>query len=262
VHFVLTRFNLGRGADEAWLRGRVELFERFTLPSMRSQTVPPDAWLLYCSENSPAWFRERIDEWAVPWLDVAWIPDRGEWQWLAQRGDVPWSDRVRELLDGSSDVVTSRLDNDDAVARDFCERVRRASRGRREFINFPNGAQYGEGRVYLRPDRSSPFLSLVEPAGAGVQTVFAFGHSRASKWAPIRQVFSHPMWLGVVHGENFLQSLSGFEVPPGIVLKHFDVDAPVAGAGVGRTVVSGVRFAAGVLSRRISRTPARGREDT
>ena len=45
-HVILTRFNVRLTADaqlpcETWLRHRIELFERFTAPSIAAQSVQP-----------------------------------------------------------------------------------------------------------------------------------------------------------------------------------------------------------------------------
>ena len=61
------------------------------------------------------------------------------------------------------------------------------------------------------------------------------------------------MWLGVIHGGNFVQSVTGFEVPPRLVLRHFDVHAPVAGDGLrlaGRALASSARYGVRVVTRR------------
>ena len=60
-------------------------------------------------------------------------------------------------------LITSRLDNDDAIARDFVEMVQNCfTKQEVEFINFTYGAQYSDGRMFARLDPSNAFISLIE----------------------------------------------------------------------------------------------------
>lgn len=230
--FVLTRFNIHHDATtdegEAWLRARVDLFERFTLPSMRAQTSPPDRWLVYCHSlaGSPEWFRERTATWDIPWLEPVWLP-------TLDQAELTETVFGRLPPEGAEHVITARLDNDDAVARDFCQQIRAAARREREFINFPSGAQYADGKVYRRADPLSPFLAFVEPAKPDLSTVFITRHDRASDVAPVRQIATHPMWMAVIHGGNLVQQVSGVRVSPGPVLQHFGLNVPVRDGRVG-----------------------------
>lgn len=251
--FVLTRFNIHHDATtaegDAWLRARVDLFERFTLPSMRAQTAPPDRWLIYCHSlaGSPAWFRERAATWDIPWLEPVWLPTLDQAELTATV--------FERLPEGAEQVITTRLDNDDAVARDFCQQIRAAAGAEREFINFPSGAQYADGKLYRRADPSSPFLSFVEPAGPGLATVYIVGHDRASEAAPVRQVATHPMWMAVIHGRNLVQQVSGVRVPPGSVLQHFALDVPVRAGGVG--LAADIAVTAGRIGLKSLSSPSR-----
>src|SRR6185312_5627395 len=66
-HVLLTRFNLPSAgvqelirAKDGWLRGRVALFERYTVPSVQAQTTQDFTWLIYFDPASPTWLREVI----------------------------------------------------------------------------------------------------------------------------------------------------------------------------------------------------------
>jgi N-acetylglucosaminyl-diphospho-decaprenol L-rhamnosyltransferase len=66
-HVLLTRFNLpSKGpeslirAQEGWLQRRVELFQRYTIPSVAAQTVSGFHWIVYIDPESPPWLLERL----------------------------------------------------------------------------------------------------------------------------------------------------------------------------------------------------------
>ena len=71
-HYILTRFNLRlwphnkvgeETQTEEWLRRRVELFERYTLPSVVAQTCQDFVWIILIDWDSPQWFLDKIKQW-------------------------------------------------------------------------------------------------------------------------------------------------------------------------------------------------------
>ena len=123
-HVLLTRFNLPSvGAEsyiraaEGWLRERVELFERYCLPSVRNQTMTERlAWLVYLDPESPTWLKAKAEKWAASSpLEPTY------------RTEVPRETLVadlRRVTHGSGRMlVTTNLDNDDGLAADFYREV-------------------------------------------------------------------------------------------------------------------------------------------
>ena len=218
-HFLLTRFNTRLSDDtppppEAWLRSRLKLFDQYALPSVAQQDVPPDSWLIFCDAGSPTWFREqfpdRIPVWAEPvWLDRPFSTDEAAAA-VAARVRTPW-------------VITTRMDNDDCIARDYLGAVRAAFANSREFINFTAGLQCEFGRLYQRLDPSNAFVSLAEPT-VDMTTVFIDGHDQVAKHGPLRQVKTPPMWIQIVHGENLANSVHGIRVNPSGMASRFAAD--------------------------------------
>ncbi|MCM2270580.1 MAG: putative rhamnosyl transferase, partial [Thermoanaerobaculia bacterium] len=193
-HFVLTNFNValpGFGADRrgetvrdaAWLDERCELFERFCLPSMRGQS-------------------DREFEWLVRWEPPA-DPRRAArlTDYAGQAGlrlvDASQSFRravAAALTPDDEAVLTTRLDNDDALHRDASARLRAAALAgppERVFLDLPAGYQLdlaggGLRRLWLP---SNHFLSLLEPCDGGViRTARQIAHPRAGEIAPLRAV--------------------------------------------------------------------------
>jgi hypothetical protein len=244
-HFILTRFNVrsfyhDHEPTDAWLADRLELFRQYCLPSVAAQTDRRFRWLVFLDSKSPAWFRTEIEKSAADVFEPVYVDGAFD------------ADSVSTIVAGfvsAPTVVTSRLDNDDAIAKDFVEVVRNACRGQDfEFVNLVNGAQLAERRVYLRPYTKNPFSSLVErPEGRAPRTVFMEHHYLIDKHGPIRNVRTdHPMWLQVIHGGNVLNEVVGLRVNGHKVSPQFgcvlDLDDSVIGlvrdtlAGVARII--------------------------
>lgn len=218
-HVLVTRFNSPIGDDhppasEEWLRERVELFRKYGLPSVRSQTVPPDRWLILCHEESPSWFIDELEH---------LVEGIGEPVWL-RRG--PSGPLLSELCSPARSpyLITTRMDNDDCVARDFIESIQgQFCEQRMEAINFTSGLQLHEGKVYAKLDPSNAFISLIERVeDRSPSTVFMDTHDQIGSHAFVRQVKTHPMWIQVVHGSNIANTVRGIRTDGHSVRQYFD----------------------------------------
>ncbi len=236
THVVMTRFNVRVAAGapapgEAWLRDRIHWFERFTLPSMLAQTVPPDAWILFCDADSPDWLIERLPDCATIWrVSGVFTP----------------SVAAEAVSAFGRPLITTRLDNDDAIATDYLEAVRREAPAE-GFINFLHGLQLSGDRLYRRSDPSNAFLSRCEQHHA--ESVFADPHRSIIERHHVRQVKTVPMWLQVIHGRNWANEAIGIRTSC-TNLRRFAVDANVTDRGIGGDRVrSTVRLASRVVRR-------------
>jgi hypothetical protein len=188
---------------------------------MRSQTVQPDRWLLFCDDASPDWFRREL-------LDVvrdvsAYEPIWMTGHWKPEAGARLATERVPR---GATHLLTTLLDNDDAVAKDFLETIRTHCNGQTwELLNLTRGAQAADGKLYLRSDPANPFISLLENiADSAPRTAFCDWHNRLPKHAPVRQIHTHPTWVQIVHGKNMANRISGIRTTADAIAPYFDVD--------------------------------------
>lgn len=237
LHVILTRFNIASPGREVairnspgWLERRFELFERYCLPSVADQTISNFKWLIYFDENIPGHFRERIER---ARQKIAFTP---HFVGVTRAGfaipDV--QDLVDRFQTDGDVVVTTRLDNDDAIARDFVRNVQLAA-GQHEIgtvLNFPNGVAMRQGRLFTAHDLSNPFTSLVEARTAPVKTIWsAQHHMLGQKWNLV-QIETPPMWLQVVHGENVTNRIKGRQLPADTILNNFSLGPDVEAAPV------------------------------
>lgn len=243
THFVLTRFNVRMPhyahADESWLPARVRLFDAYCLPTFRAQTERAFHWLVFADADSPDWLREQLEERLAGLGEVVYVDG------VFTDATAAAAVRVRT---STPYVITTRVDNDDAIADDFIATIQsQFAEQELELVNLVNGAQYSKRRVYLRPYTRNPFISLVERVGpGGPRTVFVRRHYELDQVGPIRNVkTAHPAWLQVVHGENVLTELVGLRARPTRVSPFFscalDLDRSLPGYLV-ETAQGGVRI--------------------
>jgi hypothetical protein len=226
-HVLLTRFNLatpGREEDirnrPGWLSRRFDLFERYCLPSVASQVSQDFVWIVYFDVETPIEFRDRIDLLSgiypfVPFYTGLFLSDG-------------WRTSVRQVLDGlgkvPDNILTSRLDNDDALARNYISRVRSAaeqSLERHVALNITSGCVLSHGVVYQTQHHSNAFFSLLEPYDNCFRTAAAIRHMDLGSQVPLVQLDGPPGWLQVVHSENVSNRIRGSIVEPGFLSNLF-----------------------------------------
>lgn len=212
THFVLTRFNVrsfyhaAEPTDE-WLHTRLGLFHQFCLPCLTHQTNSHFVWLVFVDSLSPKWFLREIRELGEGIFETILVDG------AFTSATVSTEVRLRTV---TPHVLTTRVDNDDAVADDFIDAIQACFTGQDfEFLNLVNGAQYAAGKAYLRPYTKNPFLTLVENITVDPpSTVFVEHHYRVDEKGPVRNIrTSHPMWLQIIHGGNVLNEVVGLRVP-------------------------------------------------
>lgn len=226
-HFLLTRFNVRESphnteivSDPNWLNHRFELFEQFCLPSVAAQTCPDFTWVIFLDESTPDAFRKRLDDHAraVPSIQPVYVTEHAQ--------PIVAEAVAARLRPSTPYVITSRLDNDDAISRDYIERIQAAfAHQKLEVLNFPRGIVWHKGRLYLHTDRSNAFATLVEMRKDDAPlTVCARQHPKLSEVAFIRQLDPAPAWLQAVHGDNRRNRVRGRRVPPEGTLEAFEID--------------------------------------
>lgn len=212
THLVLTRFNTALGEtasprrlESGWLESRLEMFERYCLPSVAAQQGVRFRWVLFCDGQSPEWFRERMESFAplvTPLYVDGWLTDERMASILADAGMV-----------NTPYLITTRIDNDDAIACGHLAAVQSAFRRQeREFLTFPVGMQLFRGHLYTVTWPSNPFLSLIERVGEGNRftTVCCVRHDHVRSAGRLRSLVRTPQWMQLLHEDNLGNRLRGW----------------------------------------------------
>ena len=215
-HFILTRFNLLLWQKDKtgckvrtieWLEHRFSLFEQYCLPSLCNQTCQHFEWIILFDSSTPDEYKERIVQWKskCPQLIPVFVQP-AEGRLFASI----FKQEVVKRLKNPSKVITTYLDNDDALDIRFIEnlqaRAQTASVG--QFINFADGYQYYTDYNYLLQIYypRNHFISVVEDGNpATIKTIYGFGsHYYIEKIAGVKieVINNQPLWCEVIHEKN------------------------------------------------------------
>lgn len=205
-HYLITRFNYG-WLDNAkksrtgtsvntshWLDERVQLFETFCLPSVAQQTCQDFTWVMQFDPQTP---KEVLDRCATG-PNVRIIQE-------------PILDYFRHLKVKTPFLMTSRLDNDDALHQDYIQTVQARFDGRTQLIDT-RGIQFDRSRNRVHTDGrrkpNSPFLTLIEKMDGTPKTVHHVEHAKMRRHFPAIRL-RRRLWCQVVHENNLLNRIRG-----------------------------------------------------
>jgi hypothetical protein len=253
----MTRFNIrtagvGYSPDQSpeWLEERFKLFARYCAPSIAAQTEEDFDWLIYCDEDTPPEQLDRIRSFdsRIRIVLFANKTDPGERRSPASEaalayphvspraGTVVSTLRIQPHVRPGTDVVVStRLDNDDALSRHALRRVRELvddflQLGHQQWLYNPmlgykldNRTQ----RLFPASKHNSPFLTLFEKVSEGYRPagVCSGNHSHMHEQYPTFQDDSARMWLMVIHGGNVINGIGARDQP--IPIENLGSDFPI-----------------------------------
>ena len=224
LHYIITRFNLrlwthnktGKIIErEKWLERRFDLFEKYCLPSVIAQTNKNFTWFLLFDNETPEKYKDRVKAYksAFPQIKLIGVNPAYSTQFISIIQDIV-RNHAREHLKSHPDedtLITTYLDNDDALRYDFVEKVHKVASTEepRTFISFVNGIQYyTELKIATRIKyRNNHFISFTESLEdiSKLMTVYGFGsHFYIDTFTNCKHHYidSDPMWVEVVHEEN------------------------------------------------------------
>ncbi|HVZ98460.1 MAG TPA: glycosyltransferase [Chitinophagaceae bacterium] len=215
-HFLITRFNLRtaewettkhneRVLDDAWYENRFDLFEKFCLPSVVQQTNQNFSWIILFDTQTPDRYKTRIDELVMGHSNFMVLFIDG----MKEMGNA-FSNIVRSTIDPATDfVVSTRLDNDDMIHRDFIKIIQQlvshAPEKERLIIDLRSGLQLNleSHPCEVRKIKASfnPFISVAAPAGDD-ESVVTRTHSQWSTEKNVIVYDTRPLWVEIVHSKN------------------------------------------------------------
>lgn len=223
---LLTRFNMyypglrekggmsEREQFSKWTQSRMELFLRVCLPSIAAQSRQPDRWIIGADETTAELLKPLVEAAKrIPWITIAWqkIMDGAY-----ERPSVTFSRSLKTHVEADTrDIVTCRVDNDDALNVDFCgsilaygEMVKRRQPAPEDFwISFPIGMQFDGVCCRYYTHTRNHFLSRFQTRKA-IQSTITCGaldgnHGKVfENKAVFLPITRYPMWMQYVHGEN------------------------------------------------------------
>lgn len=229
-HTLITRFNLATPGREVayrtrpgWLEERFVLFERYCLPSIAAQSCQDFGWIVYFDEGTPAWARERIE--------AARAVRDFHPCYTGLFDGTGWARTVRERIGAPQPgrmLLTSNLDNDDALSRDYVARVQQAARDHaglgRFAVNVPQGLVLSGAAVFAHRHLQNAFTNLAEPDDRAFATTMTIRHMELADHVPVVQAEGPAGWLQVVHGGNVSNRVRGRRVGREEAVRQFPAE--------------------------------------
>lgn len=202
-HYLLTRSAYGPDVPLDVNQRRLDLLQGVTVRSLAAQTERNVTWLVLIDPRDPL-----LDE-RTKVLESAGLP-----LILATAGSLERSlpkDRPKgswaEHIDWSESVMTSRLDDDDAIAPWVLFRfhdnglARERKRGRRIVWIMTDGWRVARGKAARRHDPVAQFSSLFAPFGDHA-TIMDINHTSVARLGIVRQASPEPAWLWLRHADT------------------------------------------------------------
>lgn len=214
-HFLFTRFNLRYKAwektrsgnkvlGEEWLTDRFRLFETYCLPSVKNQGNQNFTWFVFFGSQTPELFKNKIKRIEAEYANFhpVFLDDGSEFR--------PTLIEVIKANTGSQDkyVLTSRIDNDDAIHKDFINTVQSLFQPvHNHVIDFRAGYQLILGRkkneVLEFTWPFNPFVSLVETSDSA-KSIFSREHNHWHVEKSLTAYDQNRLWMAVIHRNNLL----------------------------------------------------------
>ncbi len=220
-HFIITRYNLKKEdwlkdveskkvLDQDWLRNRNEIFLKYCLPSILNQTTSRFKWILFFQDGSQNLLKPVLTELKKhSFIEAVFCKSYEDFQ-----RNLP-ALLKNKLQKDSSWVLTTRLDNDDALHQDFVLRLQQSVRTVKEntIFHFPYGLFLDiENKNQLASSYypMNQFISLLEKKSSGeLITVLGREHDKWNKEFKIREIYLSDAWVQITHSRNLANRFSG-----------------------------------------------------
>lgn len=255
-HFLITRFNVpyekwtrdksgGITRDIKWLHHRFELFERFCFPSVSGQLNQNFQWIVFFDVDTPDEYVKMINTYKERFslFVPCFVASMGEF-FEAVKSEIKG-----RLSAQTSYLITSRLDNDDALHHLYIDEVQKQFRPHNDIVlNFRKGCVFDVEKrcLYAHTNESNHFLSRIESLAPSFETVMSMNHTVAKNKVDVLQLNEIRGWLTVVHNHNLVNRASGRPLfSPRKVFNEYRIIAPedslrVDLLGVGRYLLKNI----------------------
>ncbi len=225
-HYIITRFNEGVYGPEprtpippdAWMDHRLSLFTTFTFASIAEQTCQNFTWLILMDERTPDRYLREIESFRYPNLELI----------FSTRPGSKWS---QILEPGDHDLITTRLDNDDAFHRDVIASIQQTYLAERRKRTKPWVIVLPLGLIM---DLASQELWVMEywlnncptlVGNADGKTVYQWQHDAIPEAVDRCYLKDKPYWLQIVHAHNLQNGLPADGHP--LKILHKEITAPL-----------------------------------
>jgi len=198
-HLILTKFNIPMfknkdGASEKWMKDRFKIFNAACYPSITNQINQNFQWLVFFDPKTKPRWRDKIKEYKriTPIF-------------------CDWKDRYKEIskkTEGYDHLITTRLDNDDALEERSIEAIQREFKSQKyQYLNFRKVLITNGKKIKLSNEPSNPFITLIETRP--FKTVWYLQHGQIKRERATKQIENMYMGLRIIHQDNVSNQFIG-----------------------------------------------------
>lgn len=244
-HHVITRFNNGiynpnnsrKIADntiinqdpDGWMEHRFDIFDTFFFPSILYQVNKNFTLDLLYDNRTPEKYVERLREYER----IA--QSKGINLVLCDFGYKDLTNSLKTCMEqtGCKCLVTTRLDNDDAVSKQFIQAIQNKIKFDSTYVvNMKYGyvlnLRAGRYKKGLHEDMhtSNPFCSLVENVSSveEIKTIIVEKHGSVANLGKVFQLLHGRHWMQVIHRKNALNfKASGRLVDAKVLNENYNI---------------------------------------
>ncbi len=236
-HFIITRFNLKNydanwsldknkndTLSNNWLEHRLDLFQRYCIPSLLNQTNGDFKWVLYFDTSTDIKYRKIIEDLpkSYPMILIRYVNGYDGFSKKYPEDIVKWKDTKKEYL------ITSRIDNDDVLHKGMVDRIQQS-------FDFQNFKAVNFSKIYclkLNPPRelflrilfSNHFVSLIEKVKNNkINGCYSRMDHEWNVKGQVLQITDDVYCMELIHERNLLNRLRGFPIPIPKELTHFQI---------------------------------------
>lgn len=218
-HYILTRFNLrlwtkdkkrNETRTDEWLKKRFDLFEKICLPSIMNQTNQTFKWIVLFDSETPEFYKKKIQHYQnICKLFCPCFVEACKSRYFVS----VFREEIQKRIEKNTNfLITTYLDNDDALHKNYIEEIQQMEVKRPTFVSYVYGIQYyTELNIATRvPYTNNHFISLAEPLNenqTNFKTVYGYGsHVDINKHKRIETVYiknpQQDRWIEVIHETN------------------------------------------------------------
>lgn len=230
-HYIITRFNLRRTdwvktknddkvLSAKWLEERFELFENFCFPSVNNQSNKNFKWLVFFDVNTPEEYKIKIEKYKSLSTNFHPFYIDGMDMFLPSI-----SEKIKEITT-TEFVITSRLDNDDSLHKDYVMTVQ-STFDSQDYLAVDiidgYGMQTGSNvRIGKMRHLYNPYISLIEKK-ENCKSVWSKGHTYWKYENRILRIKNKRLWLTVIHEKNKSNKFRGYGSVSIATLEDFNI---------------------------------------
>lgn len=237
-HFIITRFNLkfpekpgeknnpaARIPDKEWLIQRTELFRKYCLPSVLNQTARNFRWLIYFDISTSLDSVQKFHELEKQSPDIIKIMLADGYQHFLER----YTKDVLALCDPNSKyIITTRLDNDDIIHKDFIAKIRENFHEQQfmavNYVKILMLNPENNRKLHIDYSFSNHFISLIERIENGIiRGCYSRGDRDWNLKNKILHISSGPYCIETISGTNLLNRFRGMPVMKKTDLSDFSL---------------------------------------